>query len=358
MAVKERITLKDVADHVGVTPIVVSHVLNGVKGGNIRVSHDRRNEILKASQELGYVPHFYARQMAKRRSFTIGVVLMMHPESIPKDLSPFVVDYAHETILGVESVCSENNYNCLINVQRVDKAFKLPRMMSDGSVDGVAIVGPSNEEILKQFSRARITCVQVGSNVPRNMGIKFVAADAKKKFREVSEACFRQHGLSRQMACMKEGPGPEEIMEHFVALRDRTPGLRNERVVLPACWEEQHNRDIFRGILTRPNRPEVLFIEATYIGALLDVVGELGLKVPDDLNVITYGVESLHKRLESVFSRSFAMITFSAEEVGRLAARLLLKKFGDYEKEIPSSTECDFVNGQTCKELDLDLNTK
>ncbi|NLW86435.1 MAG: LacI family DNA-binding transcriptional regulator, partial [Planctomycetes bacterium] len=67
-----KITLKDVAMRAGVSSAVVSHVLNGMKSGSIRVGACKRDEIIKASQELGYIPHFNARQMAKRRSFTIG----------------------------------------------------------------------------------------------------------------------------------------------------------------------------------------------------------------------------------------------------------------------------------------------
>lgn len=353
MIMQERITLKDIADSIGVTPAVVSHVLSGVKGGNIRVGQKKREEILNAAKRLDYVPHITARQMAKKRSFAIGVVLVMHPESIPSELSPLVVDYSHESMLGVESVCREYNYNCLINVQRINKEFELPRMMHDGSVDGVVIVGPSNEAMLKEFAQAKIYCVQVGSNVPREMGIRFVSADIKTKFCEVSEAFYRQYGSTRQMALLVKGPGPEEIGEYFVALQKQIPDLHNESMIMPSGWEKQHNRDILRGILTRPTRPEVVLVEPLYVGSLFEVADDLGLKIPEDLNVVTFGIESLHKRLENVYSRSIAMITFSIREVGRRATELLLKKFGDYKAEVNCLTQCDFVNGGTCRKLDL-----
>lgn len=354
MIVQQRVTLKDIAERVGVTPAVVSHVVNGMKSGNIRVSNARRDEILKAARQLGYVPHFNARQMAKQRSFSIGVVLIMHPETVSHEHTSLYVDYAYEAIIGVEAICREHNYNCLINIHRVDREFELPRMMRDGSVDGVVIIGPNNENILEQFSQARIECVQVGSNVPRNRGVQFVAADLKKKFREVSEACFRQHGFSRQMVCLLEGPGPGEIMEYFVDLNNSVPGLRNESLVLPECWEEENNKDIFRGILTRRDHPEVLYVDPPHIGLLLKVTEELGLSIPDDLNVITYATMSVFWKLNNTYSRRVSMITQPTEKTGRLAAQLLLKKFGDYEADVPRSIECGFINGQTCRELNLD----
>jgi len=355
MITKARITLQDVASQAGVTPSAVSHVLNETKGGSIRVSDAKRNAIIEASKLLGYVPHFNARQMAKHRSFTIGVVLMMLPEEVASSSAPFYGGYEYEAILGVEAVCRESNYNCLINVQRINKKFELPRMMHDGSVDGVVIVGPSNELVLREFSKAKISCVQVGSNVPRDMGVEFVAADLKKKFCEVSEALFRQHGMARQMVCMVEGPGPQEISEHFVALCERIPELQNESVLLPAIWEKQQNKDIFRGILSRPNRPELLFLDPLHMEILMEVMDELGLKACDDISIISYGIESIHKRLENLYARKIAMITFSVEEMGRLATELLLKKFGDFESDINCLPECYYVNGETCKELKFDI---
>lgn len=350
---QERVTLKSIADNVGVTPAVVSHVLSGMTRGNIRVGKKKQEEILNTSKMLGYVPQLSARQMVKKRSFTIGIVMVMYPKTIPAKLLSLSADYLHEAMLGVEAVCREYNYNCLVNVQRINEEFEIPRMMHDGSVDGVIIIGPSNEAILQKFAQAKIYCVQVGSNVPRDMGIKFVSVDLNKKFCEVSEACFRQYGFTRQMACLCKGPGPEEIAAHFVALNERIPELRNESIIGPSDLEKPYTKDIFRGILTRSNRPEVIFADPLYIGSIIEAANEIGLKIPNDLSVLTYGVESLRWHLEGMYGTSIGMITFSIEEVGYRAALLLLKKIGDYHEDVACLTECQFANGETCVTLDI-----
>lgn len=66
-------TSADVARHVGVSRATVSAVLNGTRG-NIRVSAARRNQILRAAENLGYQPHRGAQALRRQSSEVIGFV--------------------------------------------------------------------------------------------------------------------------------------------------------------------------------------------------------------------------------------------------------------------------------------------
>lgn len=75
-------TIRDVAQHAGVSFKTVSRVLNGEEG----VRPATRERVLRSVQALGYTPHHTARQMRTRRSNTIGFV------SDEIATSPFAVD--------------------------------------------------------------------------------------------------------------------------------------------------------------------------------------------------------------------------------------------------------------------------
>lgn len=65
------VTIKDIAQKLGVTPATVSLTLNG-KG---RVSEEMRSLIKKTADEMGYTPSLAAVSMRTRQSRTIGVIV-------------------------------------------------------------------------------------------------------------------------------------------------------------------------------------------------------------------------------------------------------------------------------------------
>lgn len=65
------VKLKDVARRAGVSEATASLVLNNRPG----VSEESRKRVLRAAEELGYTPNAIARNLATRRSRTIGLVV-------------------------------------------------------------------------------------------------------------------------------------------------------------------------------------------------------------------------------------------------------------------------------------------
>src|SRR5437660_11230966 len=70
---QSRVTLKTVAEHVGLTPGTVSAVLNNSPASR-SFPQQTKNRILAAARELNYRPNFFARSLRVKRTFTIGVI--------------------------------------------------------------------------------------------------------------------------------------------------------------------------------------------------------------------------------------------------------------------------------------------
>ncbi|MDE1916671.1 MAG: LacI family DNA-binding transcriptional regulator [Sphingomonadales bacterium] len=67
---RQSVTIQSVADAAGVSPMTVSHVINSTKA----VRDTTRAAVMKAVEELGYVPNAAARSLASARSTRIGIV--------------------------------------------------------------------------------------------------------------------------------------------------------------------------------------------------------------------------------------------------------------------------------------------
>src|SRR5688572_23678558 len=67
---RQKLTIRDIARHAGVSISTVSRVLND----NASVADDKRQAVLAAIEELDYQPNIFAQGLASGQSRTIGVV--------------------------------------------------------------------------------------------------------------------------------------------------------------------------------------------------------------------------------------------------------------------------------------------
>jgi transcriptional regulator with XRE-family HTH domain len=93
---RKRVTLKDVAERSGVTPTMVSAVLNNRKG-RICCSPERREKILQAARELNYHPNVLARSMTGRTVPLVGIMLHLHEDDFRDGMNDYFLSVLPET---------------------------------------------------------------------------------------------------------------------------------------------------------------------------------------------------------------------------------------------------------------------
>jgi len=100
-------TLKQIAEICGVTVSTVSNVLNDKP----KVSEEKKLQILKVVDELGYQPNYFAQGMRKTQKRMIGI--------ITEDVMDFASVSMVETLMAH---CEKNNYRTiLLNMRMYDK---------------------------------------------------------------------------------------------------------------------------------------------------------------------------------------------------------------------------------------------
>src|SRR6266446_157711 len=105
---EERVTLKTIAQQLGLTPGTVSAALNNSPAARSIPEHTK-NRIIEAAKTLNYRPNFFARTLRLKRTYTIGVIAEEIGDA-----------YGSMVISGIEEYLRKNNYFFLTVIHRHD----------------------------------------------------------------------------------------------------------------------------------------------------------------------------------------------------------------------------------------------
>lgn len=132
-----QVTQRDVAAWSGVTQATVSMVVNN----DHRVRPETRERVLRAIEELGYVPNLAARGLAARRSRALAIVT--------PDLRHESEQFLMPVIQGIMDGLGDRDYflNLAIRREGEDARTALFRTVREGRLDGIFILSPHFEEL-------------------------------------------------------------------------------------------------------------------------------------------------------------------------------------------------------------------
>lgn len=203
---RRKVTQADVAKHAGVSPAIVSAVLNNRQYGNIRISDRTRQRVLDAVRELDYSPNLAARNLAGGSNRLIGVFSWQR-------LFPLVQeDFFYEFLVGVEEASEQAGYNLLMLTASKNAAGE--RSVFPGGANGLQLAdggillgwGEKHDEI-RRLDTERYPFVFIGERDIADVPMSFVAADYRGA---VAGIVDRLAGLGHRRIGMVEDTGAEE----------------------------------------------------------------------------------------------------------------------------------------------------
>lgn len=130
------VTLKAVADYLGLTAGTVSVVLNNSKSAS-SIPERTRTRIMEAARELKYRPNFVARSLRVKRTFTVGVIT-----------EEFGDAYGGGVLSGIETYLRENDYFLLAVAHRHDLKLQhsYADLLTSRGVEGLITIDTSVDE--------------------------------------------------------------------------------------------------------------------------------------------------------------------------------------------------------------------
>jgi DNA-binding LacI/PurR family transcriptional regulator len=304
-------TMQQVAEAAGVSTALVSLVIRGAPN----VSDKRRALVLKAADELGYRPNVLARNLASRRTHTLGVVV--------NDLhNPFFA----EMVDGIQTTAAANGYRILIgNGQHsrrgeADAIETLLQLRVDGLVLAGAVVTEGEME-----RAAKSTAVVAIGRTTSSLQIDTVNCDESVGARLVIDHLVSLGHRRISHIDGGSGAGAARRREGYEAWMCEY-GLADCISTAQGDFSESGGYNAADELLTLDPRPTAIFAanDLSAAGAL-DRVEDAGLDVPSDLAIVGYD----NTGLAAMHHLSLTTINQPRGEFGRIATELILQRLDD-----------------------------
>ena len=309
-----KVSLKDIANKVGVSTALVSYVLNNQKEGRIR--KEVAQKIRDTAKQLNYRANLTARSLKTNKTFTIGLVVA--------DISnPFFSALARI----IEDAADRENYTVIFGSsdESLKKSAKLIETFLDRQVDGLIISPPENsEQQVESLMKENFPFVLIDRYFP-GLRTNYIAIDNHKAAHE-SVKHFIEKGRKKI--------GMITYRSSIFTISERTRGfltaLEEAGVSFEKKWLKELNADDFGNSIKRAieelvKRPggidALLFGSNTLAIAGLKHLNTLGIKVPRELAIISFDETE-------AFDLFYAPITFikqPLQEMGEIATRILLQ---------------------------------
>ena len=304
-------TMQQVADRAGVSLALVSLVMRQAPN----VSDYRRQLVLDAAEQLGYRPNVLARNLASRRTNTIGVVL--------NDIhNPFFA----EIIDGIQAASDEADYRVLIgNGKRSPSGeAEMVETFLQFRVDGIITAGATMPMSTIEAASESTKMVLVGRS-SRSQVVDSVNTDDVTGARLAVEYLVELG--HRRIAHIDGGTGAgseERRRGYSQAMTDQ--GLSAEIVTACGDFTESGGYHAASELLNQSSRPTAIFAanDLSAAGAL-DRVENAGLTVPGDVSIVGYD----NTALAAMQHLSLTTVNQPRDEIGRLAVRFILERLRD-----------------------------
>ncbi|HEX4677931.1 MAG TPA: LacI family DNA-binding transcriptional regulator [Gaiellaceae bacterium] len=316
-----RPTLEAVAALAGVSTATVSRVLND----SAKVSEATRAAVMEAVAQLHYLPNPAARNLARRRTDTIALVISEAERRLFAD--PFFPAVVH----GIAEQVADTELQLVLLLARGEQQQrKVERYVLEGHVDGVIIVSLHADDVLpRALASAGVPVVLSGRPSGDDADISFVDVDNRGGARSACEHLLR----TRKTVATITGPLDMAVSaDRFDGYRDALAAagleLRADLVAHGDFTVESGARAVDRLLAAEPGLDGIFAAsDAMGVGAL-EQLAKLGRVVPDDVAVVGFD------DLEIAATASIPLTTMRQpfDEMTRALTDLLLRRVAGDER--------------------------
>jgi DNA-binding LacI/PurR family transcriptional regulator len=328
-------SLKQLAEHLGLSSATVSLVINRSRGAK-SIPASTQERVRAAARELNYRPNLMARSLRQKRSFTIGVLVPEVSEG-----------YAALVLSGIEDHLLQEGYFYFVvsHRHRADLIEEYPSLLQQRAVEGIIAVdtvlaAPSllpAVAISGHHEVAGVTNIVLDHNLAAHLALEHLQKSGHRRialikgqdFSSDTEVRWRAvHGVAKQLGIAVQA-------ELTIQLDSDSPS--------PDVGYGVTRRLLERGV---PFTALFAFNDISAIGAIR-ALRESGRRVPEDVSVV--GFDDIQSAAYQ--NPGLTTVRQPLRQMGVIAAETLLSRVhsprrADYPKQIVVKPEL-IVRGST-----------
>ncbi len=311
-AMKKQVTIKDIAEKLGLSVSTVSRALKD----HPDISLKTRQAVKELAQLLGYKPNRIALNLKNSKTNTIGLLV------------PETQHYFFSTIInGIEEVAYENNYNVMVfqsNESYMREVLNTQALLSN-RVDGILASFSKETHDFSHFQQI------IDNEIP------LVFYDRINKDLHADTVCVDDyHGAFHAVSHLIE-KGCRRIAiysapQHLLIGQNRLKGYKDalEKHGMPftkdlvySCDTYHDSIKISRSILKKKDRPDGIFTvnDMTALGTM-KTARQLKISIPEELKIV--GFEN--SLSSSICDPELTTVDQFGFNMGKAATKILLKR--------------------------------
>lgn len=338
-----RVTQQDIARIANVSQATVSRVL----AGDEKVEPAIRERVLEAVRRQNYRPDARARSLRGAGSGLVGLVVNRPPGGLAND--PF---FARLTAEIIDYLSGRPYHLCLDMVGEPGEHFAIyDEMLRSRRVDGLILVeSEARDERIVRLRHDNFPFVLIG-NPLASEEVHSVDNDnvlaAEIATRHLLDGGYRRIGI------LAARTGVTVSDDRIAGYQRAIRGRQNDNLIWHADFGSDPAREAARKIFKSPDRPDALVVLDDYMamGAVL-AARELGLRIPDDLGMVSFNDSNLCDLLEGGLSS----VSLNIDMIVRAACDALLAIIEGRSDDAATRTivPCELrVRGSSCRDASI-----
>ena len=320
------VTIKDIARALNISISTVSRALRGMP----EIHPDTRKAVMQLAEELDYQPNQLAKNLAKSRTRTIGVIV--------PNLSYY---YFSAMLNSIEEAALQSGYSVLVcqtnesYLREITNIQNLLRSQVEGFIISLSR-DTDNYEHVERLTRKNIPLV-LFDRYAESINVSKVIVDNHA-------AAFKATEHLIENGCRRIGflAGPAQL----VLSNQRINGYREalakhglsvgDQYVFNCDYTQENTIMQTLAMMSLQQPPDgVVIISDRMAYSAMYAMQQKGIRIPDDVAIVSFNNEPV----SAYFSPTLSSISQPIQEMGTETVRLLLREMEATDNTIPKETK-------------------